>query len=73
LFGGASVGKIVLIMELINNVAKAHGLSSLVVSFTSLYFPACFRNSLVPIYQVGFLCLLVLVKGLVKAKICTGK
>ena len=28
LFGGAGVGKIVLIMELINNVAKAHGLFS---------------------------------------------
>ena len=27
LFGGAGVGKTVLIMELINNVAKAHGLS----------------------------------------------
>lgn len=26
LFGGAGVGKTVLIMELINNVAKAHGL-----------------------------------------------
>ncbi|KAH1215928.1 ATP synthase subunit beta, mitochondrial [Glycine max] len=26
LFGGAGVGKIVLIMELINNVAKAHGM-----------------------------------------------
>lgn len=26
LFGGASVGKTMLIMELINNVAKAHGL-----------------------------------------------
>ncbi len=25
LFGGAGVGKTVLIMELINNVAKAHG------------------------------------------------
>lgn len=29
LFGGAGVGKTVLIMELINNVAKAHGKSSL--------------------------------------------
>ena len=28
LFGGAGVGKTVLIMELINNVAKAHGLFS---------------------------------------------
>jgi F0F1-type ATP synthase beta subunit len=28
LFGGAGVGKTVLIMELINNVAKAHGLLS---------------------------------------------
>jgi len=28
LFGGAGVGKTVLIMELINNVAKAHGLYS---------------------------------------------
>ncbi len=27
LFGGAGVGKTVLIMELINNVAKAHGAS----------------------------------------------
>jgi F0F1-type ATP synthase beta subunit len=27
LFGGAGVGKTVLIMELINNVAKAHGTS----------------------------------------------
>lgn len=27
LFGGAGVGKTVLIMELINNVAKAHGMS----------------------------------------------
>lgn len=27
LFGGAGVGKTVLIMELINNVAKAHGIS----------------------------------------------
>ena len=27
LFGGAGVGKTVLIMELINNVAKAHGLN----------------------------------------------
>lgn len=26
LFGGAGVGKTVLIMELINNIAKAHGL-----------------------------------------------
>lgn len=26
LFGGAGVGKTVLIMELINNVAKAHGM-----------------------------------------------
>ena len=32
LFGGAGVGKTVLIMELINNIAKAHGgLSVLVV------------------------------------------
>ena len=29
LFGGAGVGKTVLIMELINNVAKAHGAASL--------------------------------------------
>ena len=29
LFGGAGVGKTVLIMELINNVAKAHGVHSL--------------------------------------------
>jgi len=28
LFGGAGVGKTVLIMELINNVAKAHGAST---------------------------------------------
>ena len=31
LFGGAGVGKTVLIMELINNVAKAHGVSWLPV------------------------------------------
>ena len=29
LFGGAGVGKTVLIMELINNVAKAHGVLAL--------------------------------------------
>jgi F0F1-type ATP synthase beta subunit len=28
LFGGAGVGKTVLIMELINNIAKAHGMCS---------------------------------------------
>lgn len=34
LFGGAGVGKTVLIMELINNVAKAHGWCL----FITLYF-----------------------------------
>ena len=37
LFGGAGVGKTVLIMELINNVAKAHGaMHGIVFAFTSL-------------------------------------
>lgn len=35
LFGGAGVGKTVLIMELINNVAKAHGL------FLQVHLPMC--------------------------------
>lgn len=33
LFGGAGVGKTVLIMELINNVAKAHGAWGFVMGF----------------------------------------
>ena len=47
LFGGAGVGKTVLIMELINNVAKAHGAcsgwlaSAAVGSFGKLSKPGC--------------------------------
>lgn len=36
LFGGAGVGKTVLIMELINNVAKAHGMLFLAGPFKFL-------------------------------------
>ncbi len=41
LFGGAGVGKTVLIMELINNVAKAHGGSYGVSSLTTLEAALC--------------------------------
>ncbi len=49
LFGGAGVGKTVLIMELINNVAKAHGgcfeISSFITSVAALCRPlTCLRN-----------------------------
>ncbi len=37
LFGGAGVGKTVLIMELINNVAKAHGMHLYIVSCVILF------------------------------------
>jgi F0F1-type ATP synthase beta subunit len=37
LFGGAGVGKMVLIMELINNIAKAHGMSSPCDPFSHYY------------------------------------
>ncbi len=38
LFGGAGVGKTVLIMELINNIAKAHGGVSVFVWSIKMYF-----------------------------------
>ncbi len=38
LFGGAGVGKTVLIMELINNIAKAHGTH---VFFFPIYCCCC--------------------------------
>lgn len=43
LFGGAGVGKTVLIMELINNVAKAHGmcLMHLISSSVDILLPFC--------------------------------
>jgi F-type H+-transporting ATPase subunit beta len=37
LFGGAGVGKTVLIMELINNVAKAHGKAYLSSQFEEVH------------------------------------
>ena len=39
LFGGAGVGKTVLIMELINNVAKAHGLFGSYSNTKFFFFP----------------------------------
>ena len=45
LFGGAGVGKTVLIMELINNVAKAHGGCSTV--FYCLYHAPAFHGLLI--------------------------
>ena len=41
LFGGAGVGKTVLIMELINNVAKAHGQHNPVVLLLQTEKSAC--------------------------------
>lgn len=43
LFGGAGVGKTVLIMELINNIAKAHG-ACVRASFLNRPFPSAIAN-----------------------------
>jgi F0F1-type ATP synthase beta subunit len=45
LFGGAGVGKTVLIMELINNIAKAHGMHSSDL-FVSLFNLFCIFHSI---------------------------
>ena len=73
LFGGAGVGKTVLIMELINNVAKAHG--RLQGEFTHYIFFAlnAYRISGISMYQVVSLSLPVSENVLVKAMTCTGK
>lgn len=72
LFGGAGVGKTVLIMELINNVAKAHGLfctSSSNRSSLCLYLLIGVSSC----EQVVSLCLLGWENELVRAMTCTEK
>jgi F0F1-type ATP synthase beta subunit len=51
LFGGAGVGKTVLIMELINNVAKAHG--GWVITYFEIFLPAFFMHSFSVFAGVG--------------------
>ena len=74
LFGGAGVGKTVLIMELINNVAKAHGICInaldylLRCSSSSIYMNAEYF-----VGQVVSLCLLVLENEPVRVMTCTEK
>ena len=81
LFGGAGVGKTVLIMELINNVAKAHGrvfrviensmqcVELKLVAATVLLHVASF----LVVLQVVSLYLLVLVSEHVRAMTCTRR
>lgn len=76
LFGGAGVGKTVLIMELINNVAKAHGWF-LIEIFFNLYL-LLFRLhyhiiKFVSLCQVVSLSSLVLENAHVRAMTCIGK
>lgn len=78
LFGGAGVGKTVLIMELINNVAKAHGgyygvlqLLHHIGGCTAWHLQLSENSKLVA--QVVSLCLLVLVSGHVRAMTCTRR
>lgn len=73
LFGGAGVGKTVLIMELINNVAKGHGkpyrqeaLLSRLLSFSCSASPSPLSKRL----QVVSLCSLVWVSALVRVTTC---
>lgn len=56
LFGGAGVGKIMLIMELINNVAKAHGLfiTAFKHYFYGLICRFIFINVTFSLQSVGF-------------------
>lgn len=74
LFGGAGVGKTVLIMELINNVAKAHGwflLDCYILSDVSTqHISHCY---LFYLCQVVSLSLLVSENALVRVMTCTGK
>lgn len=73
LFGGAGVGKTVLIMELINNVAKAHGQFFEYIHVSTLVCPCyCLFTSLF-IDQVVSPCLPVLENVLVRVMTCTGK
>jgi F-type H+-transporting ATPase subunit beta len=67
LFGGAGVGKTVLIQELINNVAKAHGGFSI---FCGMYQIRCY----LPLYSSSReRCLQVWVSALVRVTTCIMK
>jgi ABC-type transporter Mla maintaining outer membrane lipid asymmetry ATPase subunit MlaF len=72
LFGGAGVGKTVLIMELINNVAKAHGLFGS-YSNTKFFFFHILMIFMVFCDQVVSLSLLVLENVPVREMTCTEK
>jgi len=66
LFGGAGVGKTVLIQELINNVAKAHGGFSI---FCGIYIYRC--NPVGLFFRLTFLVIQVLVNAPVRETIFT--
>lgn len=60
-------------MELINNVAKAHGWFYEILLKNGLLQLLLYLDLNFLFYQVGFPCLLVLGNALVKAMTCTGK
>ena len=76
LFGGAGVGKTVLIMELINNVAKAHGEDSCSYRNTqmdSILIGSSLDVDMFAMIQVVSQCSLVLASAHVRAMTCTRR